>query len=156
LIRHKVVRVFLLMSFTLLLTALIARIEFMQFLSTRDLLPKEEAVFSGIALDVFKDSDGSTVVLTKASKIGAKEIFLVRLKLSDALAHSPLTTGAAIRFRGLVQPFLKPLSSVHFDEFHYGLAHNLHGKITLRDKASLWVGEQASLSYFKKLRAVIF
>ncbi len=154
--RHQLVRIACVLLVTFSVTAFFAAWERERYIDTLSLLSGKEETFFGKVMDMAKKEDGTTAIV-RAHLVSdpQKRLICLRLTLQDALAFEPLEHGSIVRFKGHARPNSKPLSLVHFDGFRFGLAHHVHGSLTLTAKSSLWVGERISWSYFGDLRSLL-
>lgn len=124
------------------------------YFNTVSLLPKGEAIFTGIINESAREEDASVTLLVSATDISdaAKTEFNLRLRLSESAANLPVEPGRTMRFSGKALPLNKPMSPIHFDAARFGLAHNIHGSLSITDVNLLWIGERVTSPYFATLR----
>lgn len=114
-------------------------------------IPTEPSIFSGTIVSTTMLEDGriKAIASIKGDKDQALRV-LIRFD-GTALSHE-VGAGKSIAFRGIVRPWRKPLSPVHFDGMRYGLSQKLHGHITLADAHLVWLSHEAHPTYFASLK----
>lgn len=154
-INISLIRVFAFLCFTTFFISYAAHLSLKDFTHDLNLLPKNKSKYQGVIENVSKKENGSLIVLVRINLIGAHSKIFLKLNLIESAANLSLLNGHQIYFNARVRKATKPLSSVYFDSFRYGLANNIHGRATISSARNIWQGEKLHSNVLTDVRNLL-
>lgn len=142
LIKQPLVRILLFLGIVSCLESFSFKRALDHFNETRANISREKTLYEGIIKDVLVRHDGRKKILAivRDKKTPAHNFHIV-IYVSDAAQSKIYKSSMPIMLYGVLRAVKKPLSPMHFNEYRYGLSHNIHGSMSIRDPEHIWVGD---------------
>jgi competence protein ComEC len=149
-IKLSTIRTILFLCFCFLLSSINSKIyQQNYFQKIEDIQKQKNIIYNGIIKNIKIKEDASKTALINAyeQKNPNNSLNLI-INFYDSASGLDLRAGDVIVFKAKINLLRQSLSAVHFNAIKYGLANNIHGKITIKDSALVHkiTTQKASLS----------
>lgn len=133
LVKKTILRITTFLIFCFCISSIHALLYKKNYINIVQNLHNNNTFFHAKVNNVYINEDGSKKLLILAKQDNNPHIFNLILRLHDSASALKIDPNDEITFKAKALTFTKPLSAVHFNELQYGLANNIHGKITIKD-----------------------